>query len=408
MRDTLADTMRDYLRELTEHPDRHVGGPGNRAATRMFAQRLTGLNFDVTIEPFDCVEWEYGSASLRVAGQHVPLHVGPYSLPCDLSARLVAASTVDEIESESVRGAVLLLHGEVASGQFMPRNFTFYNPESHKRVYRALDTYLPAAVIAATGTDPQLVGGQYPFPLFEDGDLDIPNAYLKDAEGEKLLRHAGEDVAVRIVSRRVPATADHVVARLHGEIPGHIVVFAHIDSRKGSPGALDNASGVAALLGIAHLLAERREEARLGPSIEIVPLNGEDNYANPGEMLWFEANRERADDIILGINVDDAGLVGDDTHVSLYDVPEELRRTALDAIARRRDFAEGPPWVQGDHAMLGILGKPAIAVASAGMGRFMAEYAHTARDTADLADPGKIAEVARFLADVVTRIGQRA
>ena len=35
----------------------------------------------------------------------------------------------------------------------------------------------------------------------------------------------------------------------------------------------------------------------------------------------------------------------------------------------------------------------------------MAEYAHTERDTIELADPAAIAEVAAFLADVVERLG---
>ncbi len=397
MSDTLSAQAEGWLHDLTGHPDRHVGSPGNRAATALVAGRLAATGFDVSRATFDCIEWEYGTSVIDAGGEQFVVETGPYSLPADTRAELVGVTRVDDLESESVRGKIVLLHGDIARAQIMPKNFTFYNPDSHRRIVRALEAFAPAAVIAATGRDPEMVGSQYPFPLFEDGDLDVPNAYMTDIEGVRLLAHAGAVVSVRIDSRRVPATAEHVVATLVGDAPGRIVVFAHIDSRKGSPGALDNASGVAVLLGVAEMLADYGN----GPAIEIVPLNGEDNYANPGEMLWVAANEGRMDDIILGINIDDAGLAGADTHVSLYSCPPDIERIVRDATSARSAFAEGPQWFQSDHAIFGIYGRPAIAIATADIAGFMANYAHSERDTIDLADPDKIAEAARFVADVI-------
>lgn len=391
----------------------------------MFAERIGDFGFDVSRTEFDCIEWGYGEASLEVAGEsgntalkpsargestgaapeagagRYQAHVGPYSLACDIRATLTVATAVEELETESIRGTIVLLHGDIAGGQLMPKNFTFYNPDSHKRIIAALEEHGPAAVIAATGKDPQMVGSQYPFPLLEDGDFDIPNAYMKDVDGERLAKHVGEQIALKIDSRRVPAKAEHIVALRRGDTPGRIVVFAHIDSRKGSPGALDNASGVAALLGLAELLVGETG----GPSVEIVPLNGEDNYANPGEMLWVAQNEGRFDDIILGVNIDDAGRRGCDTHVSFYACPDEVEHAVRNAMRDHAGFSEGPQWFQSDHAIFGIYGRPAIAVASSDMADFMANYAHTDRDTIELADPEAIAGIARFLRDVVLGVG---
>jgi len=398
--DTLSAHLERILRELTSFPDRHVGGPGNQAATALFAGRIADLGFDVSSTAFDCIEWEYGDAVIDAMSDRFTLSVGPYSLPFDGRASLVGVSSVEELEAERIRGAIVVLHGEIARAQIMPKNFTFYNPESHKRIIRALEEFEPAAVISATGHDPEMVGSQYPFPLFEDGDLDTPNVYTTDVEGERLLRYTGESVGLRIDSRRVPTTAEHVVATLQGDAPGRIVVFAHIDSHKGSPGALDNASGVAVLLGLAELLSDYRH----GPTIEIVPLNGEDNYANPGEMLWVAANESRMNDIIVGMNIDDAGRAGEDTHVSFYDCPPEIDRVVRDAMATRAGIEPGPKWFQSDHAIFGIYGRPAIALASADIAGFMTEYAHSERDTIDLADPQKLADAAGFLRAVVDGI----
>jgi aminopeptidase YwaD len=404
MGDALSARIDGYVRELTEYPDRHVGSPGNQAAIEMFAERIAHFGFEVSRTPIDCIEWEYDDAAVTVGPDRFDLFVGPYSLPFDGRAVLTHATHVGDLESDRIRGTIVVLHGEIARAQIMPKNFTFYNPESHRRIVRAIEKHAPAALIAATGRDPEMVGSQYPFPLFEDGDLDVPNAYMTDIEGERLIAHLGEDVALCIDSRRAAATAEHLVATRAGDGPGRIVVFAHIDSRKGSPGALDNAAGVATLLGLAELLADHAH----GPTIEIVPLNGEDNYANPGEMLWVAANEGQMDDIILGINIDDAGMVGEETHVSSYGCQPHFERIIAAALGAYPGFAEGPTWFQSDHAIFGLYGRPAIALATADIAGFMAKYAHSERDTIELVDPGKLADAARFLRDVIKQVSTSA
>lgn len=398
----IQERIEQYLTALTTFPDRHVGGPGNHAVTALFARRMAELGCVVSRRDFDCIEWEYGEASLEAGDEVFALHVGPYSLPLDTSSRLTAATRVEDLETEDVRGTVVLIHGDLASGQIMPKNFTFYNPESHQRLVRALERYAPSAVIAATGRDPQMVGSQYPFPLFEDGDLDVPNAYMTDVDGERLLALAGSEVRVQIDSRRIPTTAEHVIATLPGTGVGRIVVSAHIDSRKGSPGALDNASGVAVLLATAELL----QGYSGGPSIEFVPFNGEDNYANPGEMLWYAENRDHCNDIVVAINIDDLGMTCTTNHVSFYGCPDGIREAVTGVMTLHPSVSEGPQWFQGDHAIFAQMGVPAIAMSSSGMMEFMAKYAHSERDTVEIANPRLMAEAAAFLASAVRAVAE--
>lgn len=402
--DGLVQAVERDMHALMRWSDRRVGGPGNLEATEYFAGEMERCGLQVSRTSFECVDWERGQAWIECDGERFEVLAGPYSLACDLEGELVSASSAEDLESESVTGRVVVIRGELARSQIMPRNFTFYNPDSHKRVYRALDAFAPAAIVAATGADPQMVGAQYPFPLFEDGDLDVPNAYMKDVDGDRLLEHAGRTVRVHIDSRRVASTGEHVVAKKAGDAPGRIVFSAHIDSRSGSPGAIDNASGVAALLGLARLLGDYTH----GPGVEIVPFNGEDNYANPGEMLWVAENEGRWGEIILGVNVDDAGQRGTGTHVSMYGVPDEMAQVVRAATAGRDGFAEGPQWFQSDHAIFGLHGRPAVAVASSDIAGFMAAYAHSERDTIELVDAGAVADIARFLRELVGRVAELA
>jgi len=64
-----------------------------------------------------------------------------------------------------------LLKGAICAEQLMPKNFVFYNPDHHKRIYALLEKKKPAGIIAATEKKPEMVGALYPFPLIVDGDF---------------------------------------------------------------------------------------------------------------------------------------------------------------------------------------------------------------------------------------------
>jgi aminopeptidase YwaD len=403
MGDIDARLIESYLSELCSGAtDRHVGGRGNRAACKLFARVAESHGFDVEIVELPCVVWERGESALQLGDTRVTVNAGPYSPSCTASGRLAAAATIEELERGGLNGCVLLVHGELAKEQLAPKNFTFYNPASHKRIVAALEASGALAIVAATDIDPGLAGGASPFPLIEDADFPLPSAYIAAADAPALLDRLGEVASVAVDSRAVPSTAPQVIART-GSGERRVVVFAHIDSKDGAPGALDNASGVSAMLGLAHLL-----ESYVGPlRIELVPLNGEDYYAATGQMFWLAENHGHFDDIVLGMNVDGAGFAGDETAVSLYECPgqttDEVRRAA-----ESRGFVIGPQWPQGDHSLFAMKGVPAIAVTSSNVFFNVLTVAHTERDVPELVDCEQVAQVSRFFADVIGGLGTSA
>lgn len=402
MNDALADRAERYVRELCRYPDRHPGRLGNEAANALFERVVAGRGFEVDSLEFDCLDWRRGVATLDVGGRRLFLHAGPYSLAVDASAPLAAVDSIDELEAGTYGGTVLLLHGSLAAGQLMPKNFPFYNPESHRRIIAALEAQAPAAVLAATGRDPGMVGSQYPFPLIEDGDFDIPHAYLKDVDGKRMLDAAGSIARVRIDSERIPARGRQLVARRPGAQEGErVVVFAHIDSYHDAPGALDNAGGVASLMLLAELLVGSSHRH----TVELVPLNGEDYYATPGHRAWLAANEGRLGGVVLGMNVDDAGTAGHGTGVSLYACPPATATLVRGLIDARPGFLEGPQWPQGDHSLFVMNGVPAVAFTSEAFMEVLATIAHTAADSPENVDPAIVADVARFMADVIAGLG---
>jgi aminopeptidase YwaD len=402
----VADPASDLAARAASHvatlcgvvPDRHPGSAGNAAAVGYFEDVVRSFGWDVACQDFDCLEWEHGDSWVEAAGLRVALNAGPYSNPADLTARLAVVSTIEELEAGSCADAVLVLHGAIAREQLFPKNFTFYNPDSHKRIYAALERQCPAAVVAVTARDPEAAGAVYPFPLIEDGDFDIPNAYLADRDaGPLLAAGAGIDVTVRIDSGRVPTRGRHLVTGKPGTSGRRVVVFAHIDGRKGLPCALDNASGASSLLILAELL-----ERYSGPhSIELVPLNGEDYYDACGQKIWMRDNASRLGDIVLGMNADDVGHVGAGTAVSFYGCPPVTDTLVRGLFARHPGFAEGPQWPQGDHSLFAFNNVPALAFTAEDFMETFRTITHTAADRPELVDPVIVADVARFMADVI-------
>lgn len=401
MHDELVERTRTRLDALClSYPDRHVGGDGNRAANELFASEVQAAGMELERIPFTCVDWEYTDAWLKLGDIDVPLHVGPYSPPFDGTATLCAVSTIDELEALATTGDILLLHGPIAAEQVTPRHYPFYQMDEHVRLLAALDAAAPAAMIAATDRT-AMAHAVSPFPLFEDADLGFPSAYLLHTAGEALVEHDGETVALRISSRQTAASGEQLVARTGGGAR-RVVVSAHIDSRHGTPGALDNATGVCVLLALAELLAADTPAI----AVELLPFNGEDNFAAYGEMAYLERHGQGLGDIVLDINIDAAGRAGDMTAISFYACPDDLRSRVLERLAEHPRVTEGPEWPMSDHMVFAMRGVPAMAATSTGLLEISAEVAHTAKDVPELADPSLIVQTAEFIHDVIDKLAR--
>jgi aminopeptidase YwaD len=382
--------------------ERSVGSEGNRSATRYYRDEAIALGWTTETQEFDALDWVDGGACLSCGGDSFSVSVSPYSLGCQAEGQLVSVSNIEELESENITGKILLLHGEIAKEQLMPKNFVFYNPEEHQRIISLLEGGEPRAIICATGRNASLAGGVYPFPLIEDGDFNIPSVYLTEEEGNRLLPHVGTEVTLESDSQRILGKGYNVIAYKGKGSDRRIVITAHIDAKKGTPGAIDNASGVVVLLLLAELL---NDYDRDGP-IELVALNGEDYYAVPGQMLYVSQNQDRFGEILLNINIDGAGYKDGPSAFSYYELPGEVYKLASEVIKQFEGIVEGSPWVQGDHSIFIQYGCPAIAVSSQWFTDHIdtQEITHTPNDRIEIVDPHKLVEIARALDILIRKI----
>jgi len=387
-----------YLKTLCGvKPNRRTGSAGNREATDFFANTIRPYGYVIDTAPFECLDYVRGETLLARGGDSFDVYTSPYSLGCDVTVELVAVSSMEELESANCAGRILLMKGAICAEQLMPKNFIFYNPEHHQKLIALLEDKKPAGIITATAKNPEQVGALDPFPLFVDGDFDLPSVYCTAAAGDVLARMQGERFQLTINAQRLPTSAANVIARLNQGAARKIVVTAHIDAYEDTPGALDNASGTVVLLLLAEMLSGYGGE--LG--IEIAAFNGEDHYSAGGQMDYLDRYGSEFNHIRLAINIDDVGYKKGRSAYSFYQCPPELQQKA-EAIFQGFDgLVQGEPWFNGDHMIFVQSNVPALAFTAEEGAELMRTVTHTPLDTPELVDPAKLVEVAQALNSLI-------
>jgi Zn-dependent M28 family amino/carboxypeptidase len=207
-----------------------------------------------------------------------------------------------------------------------------------------------------------------------------------------------------------------------------IVVAAHYDTARNTPGADDNASGVAGLLEIARLMKERNP----GRTVRLVAVvNEEPPYFQTEQMgskVYAKQAKERGENIVAVLSLESIGYYSDkpgsQTYASIvsYLYPDTgnyvafignlksraLVRSCIDSFRRTADFpSEGavlPGWIPGvdwsDHWAFWGEGYPAVMVTDAAPFRY--PYYHKPEDTPEKLDYDRMTRVVTGLVQVIT------
>jgi aminopeptidase YwaD len=375
-------------------PDRRPGSPGNQQAVDLVAGLLAGFGWQVETAEFPVVCWEGAPGGLSLAGRAWPVDPSPYALGWQGRAPVHPVASEEDLAADHA-GAILLLHGGLAAAPLTPKGYPFYGSDRDARIIARLEGCGAQAVLAVTGRAPELAGSVEPFPLVEDGAFLVPTGNLREADGAALiaaLEQSGPGTVadLDLPSRRWPATARNVVAR-RGPQADRVTVVAHIDTKPGTPGAIDNATGVVVVTRVGELLASTPDD--LG--VELLLVNGEDHYAAPGEMHYLRSTDLAQ--VRLAINIDGAGYRGGPTASSAYGAAEQLDLAPL----RAHGLVAGPSWPQSDHMVFAMAGRPAVALTSSDSGTVVREVAHSPHDTPDLVDLDLLEDAARGIAALI-------
>lgn len=384
----MHDQLTHHLHKLSvEIGCRPIGSAANRAAADYIRDAFCGFGLAVEEQPYPCTGWNCTGARLTVDGEALPVEANAFSPACDVTAELVPAATLDELAAADLTGKIVLLHGELLAEPLSPKAW-FLKGERDDAIIGLLEARRPAALLApppATLQYEQFTG---------DWELEIPAATAPLAVVERLLQQPGP-VHLRLDCANYPATAGNIVARQRGvgQSASKIVLMAHFDTRINTPGALDNAGSVAALLALAETL---RGAAR-PVDVEYVAFDGEEYLPIGDDEYVRRAGEESFAHIALAINMDGIGYMGGANTAAPFNLAPELAGRVEAIVSRYPAVKWVEPWPQSNHSTFAMRGVPALAFSSAGA----FALAHFAHDTVEQVSIDKLAEVVQLIREIV-------
>lgn len=387
----MHDQLTRHLHKLSvEIGCRPIGSPANRAAADTIRDTFQSFGLAVEVQPYPCTGWECRGAWLTVDGDALPVEANAFSPTCDVTADLVCAATLDELAAADLPGKIALLHDDLVAEPLSPKSW-FLKGERDDAIIDLLEAKRPAALLApppATLQYEQFTG---------DWELEIPAATAPLPVIERLLRRSGP-VHLRLDCAKYPATARNVVARIHAAgrpAPPvkKIVLMAHFDTRINTPGALDNAGGVAALLALAEALSA----AALPVDLEFVAFDGEEYLPIGDDEYVRRAGEESFAEIALAVNMDGIGYVGGANTVAPFNLTPEQAGRVGGIVGRYPAVQWVEPWPQSNHSTFAFRGVPALAFSSEGA----FALAHFPYDTVEQVSIDKLAEVVEIVREIV-------
>ena len=374
---------------------RPVGTVQNQEITDYIGSYLESLGYETRKVPFGCKVWESKESFLVIDGNKLTLQVCPFSEPFAGTGRATVARNLEELELAECEDRILFLTEDLAQESLQPKDYPFYYPDEHKAIIDCLEAKKPSAIIAVTGGT--CMSGLKPFPVIEDGNFHIPIACL-DKElfsgiKDKVLE---KEMELSIVSKNCPATAYQLIASKKVANPkGTIVICAHMDSKYNTDGALDNASGVAAMLYAAKGIETDRY------NIDIVPFNSEEYYDPQGELIYLEDLRKSEKEVSLLINIDTVAHVGSKVAVASVNFNEKEQLELDNIMNSCTNIVSGQPWYAGDHAVFAFAGTKCVIISASDLFEGCLSYTHCPKDTIDLVDEELIENAADYICKLV-------
>lgn len=303
-------------------------------------------------------------------------------------------STLEELKNKNITTKIVILNGDLTQQPMQPKNFPFYYPDEHKTIIDLLEEKQPKAIIAITGKHPMC--GLNPFPMFEDGNFQIPSAYANKTIADKIIERR-DLIKLKIASKTENSVGRQIVASKKNNGKGKIVVCAHMDSKYGTVGAIDNAAGIEVLFQILDNLKDYNGAY----DIDFVPFNGEEYYGVNGQIEYLKQNGNELSEIKLVINIDSPGHVASKTALSTYNFIESKQDWLNSKICKNDFIEEGTQWYAGDHAMFAFQGVPCVAVTSSNLFEIVLDLTHTSNDIVDNIDFDVLKETSDFITELI-------
>jgi hypothetical protein len=322
------DVIHRRIRQLSGLGPRYVGTAGEREARQLLVQQLREAGVpDVREEPLTVVQYEEVSATCVYNGALPATGLqftasGAVQAPAVYLGCPANAAEIEELQGRGVelQGRIAILH-------------SIYPYELLPHITASGAVGVVVACSTPSGLISRFTGRMYPRIRpedFDESELDVPGVIVNEEALRPVLVDLAlgpAQVAIEHVARYAPVETANVVAEVPGtESSERVVVGAHYDTQYDTPGACDNATGLAALVAIAEGAVRSAPKRTL-----VLVAFADEEHGLAGSTEYCLAHREELNSTIAMINLDALGwaLAGER---ALYADPA-IRDIAFEAAA---------------------------------------------------------------------------
>ncbi len=375
--------MHHLCNELGARPS---ASPSHYAASEYIENHFQSCGFKVESQEWDSPDWRELETILHVNGEIHPAAANAFSPCCNVVAPLKVARTMAELEKAEITGQIIVLCGALALHPLSPKKW-FLASEQELHMIDLLENKAPAAVITV-----QTLPGSLE-RLIEDDDFNIPSATVSPEVGRVLLENLDQTARLAIHTQSKPGKARNLVARLGNKDQPRAVICAHYDTKIDTPGATDNASGIAVLLCLADYFKHHAPACTL----EIVAF-GSEEYLPIGDDIYLAKGGETLlPNLKVAINIDGIGRKLGVNSIAMFSESAAFHTRVENICLHYPSLVWTDPWPESNHSTFAWRGVPSIAFTARGGPNFY----HSHKDTLDWVDVKSIAEVTAVILNIL-------
>jgi len=403
---TSPEAMDNLSRLCDDFGSRFGGTAGERQAADFIQAKFEeyGLK-NVHKESFEYLGWTRGEASLEIISpiqKNIPCISLPHSPPTDMEAVIIdmedGAPADFDSRADEIKGKIVM-------------TTSVFEPKDTKRWVHRNEKYGRSLLAGAVGF---IFVNHYPGYGPATGGISllgkagpIPGLSIAKEDGafiQRLIERAGPvTVRIKTSDSLAPATSWNIVGELPGEqYPDELILLgSHYDGHDISQGAVDPASGVAAVLEAARALA--KHAAPLPRTLRFVAW-GVEEIGLLGSKAYVKAHTDELKHIRFYLNMDAAG--GDfPKDINLHAWPELGKTFARYQKEMALKFAIGQNFHDAsDHYPFLLEGAITGGIEAVRATRSGRGYGHTWYDTLDKVDQTNVRDAASLAARLALRI----
>ncbi len=403
---TSMEAMDNLIVLCDRFGSRFGGTEGERQAAQWMVEKMQGYGLrNVRLEPVPFKAWIRGDARLEVVSpveRNIPCISLPHSPAGELTGRLVdmgdGAPEDFDLRAEEIHGNIVMTTSVV-------------NPKGANRWIHRNEKYGRSLLAGATGF---IFVNHYPAYGPATGSIGrnqlapIPGVAVCYEDGAAIRRLAKQHGQIQFRLTTTDSSQPKTSWNVLGDLPGReepersVLVGCHYDGHDISQGAGDPASGVAALLEAARVLASHAPPLRCTVRFA---LWGVEEIGLLGSQAYAAAHAVDLPTIRFYLNMDAAGArdMRRDLVLNEWPVLEPLFERWREEMAATFEVGQSVN-AHSDHYPFFLAGVPTGGIQSAGRSLEGRGYGHTQYDTVDKVDLADMREAAALAARLLLRM----